>query len=116
MASRIAEKLPKSVRIGPYDLDLRVVEKMEGDDDWGSFIAHQGIEVRAEQPNDIFALDTVLHEVMHAIYEGALLEAGDKEERVVAAMASGMVQVVRDNPDLVKWMIKAAKCYTESTA
>lgn len=59
--------------------------------------------------------DTVLHEVVHAIL--ALTGQNDRfkpnkdephwpEEPVVAATATGLLAVLRDNPDLVAWLVE----------
>jgi hypothetical protein len=42
--------------------------------------------------------DTLLHEIMHAIWWTAYLEDEDKEERVVSSLSTGLLQVLRDNP------------------
>jgi hypothetical protein len=56
----------------------------------------------------VFALDTVLHELMHAVYSVCHLRVSDDEERVVGMISSSLVQVFRDNPKLVAWIEKAA--------
>lgn len=45
--------------------------------------------------------DTFLHEVLHAIYANAGLTDEDDEEKIVTMLASGLCQVIRDNPALI---------------
>lgn len=49
-------------------------------------------------------VDTVLHEVTHAIYWAYVIEDKDEEERIVTTMARAWTQVWRDNPDLLGWL------------
>ena len=59
-------------------------------------------------PEDLsLKVDTLLHELFHAIWSiGQLKEKDQEEERAVAVMASYMTQILRDNPHLVKWITK----------
>jgi hypothetical protein len=43
-------------------------------------------------------LDTILHEAMHAVWWIGGLKKSVNEEEAVAALASGMLAVLRDNP------------------
>jgi hypothetical protein len=55
-------------------------------------------------------VDTLLHEVFHAIWAiGQLKDKGQEEERAVAVMATYMTQVIRDNPHLMRWIAKNLK-------
>lgn len=50
--------------------------------------------------------NTLLHEVLHAVLHaagvGLLLE---EEEKIVLAMANGLCQVMKDNPDFLPFMM-----------
>lgn len=104
-------KLPPKVRIGPYDYKLIVVDKIKDDEEcWG--LCEQGklsITVSRAQPNSLFAVDTVVHEILHAIYVNAGLQPVSTEESVCSAIATGLTQVFRDNPKLLAWVTKAVK-------
>ena len=51
------------------------------------------------------AADTLLHEILHAIFHMADIDAEkDGEERIVSRLAPMMVQVWRDNSELRKWL------------
>ena len=47
-------------------------------------------------------MDTLTHEVFHAIWEFMNLPSRVKEEQAVHALASGFIMVLKDNPDLVR--------------
>lgn len=57
-----------------------------------------------ESLQSIKLVDTLIHEIGHAIYWAYCIEDGDKEERVVSTMATAWTQVFRDNPYLVKFI------------
>ena len=49
--------------------------------------------------------DTLIHEIMHAVwYCMSISEGGAGEEAVVRRMASGFAAVLMDNPDLLKYL------------
>ena len=50
------------------------------------------------------ARDTLLHEVLHAIYAEYRLEDEDKEERTVSTIATALTQVMVDSAELRKWL------------
>lgn len=48
--------------------------------------------------------DTLLHEIFHAIwYVMSISDGGAAEEQVVRRLASGMLQVILDNPHVLKY-------------
>ena len=49
-------------------------------------------------------LDTLLHELNHAVYWAYGMEDEDKEERIVGTMATAWAQIFRDNPEFVAWI------------
>lgn len=48
--------------------------------------------------------DTLIHEIMHAIWYQRGLQDSDTEERIVAAMASGFAEVLARNPDVRRYL------------
>ena len=55
-------------------------------------------------------VDTVLHELNHVIWAiGNLKTEKEEEERVVAVIASYLTQIVRENPHLIRWIIRNLK-------
>jgi hypothetical protein len=62
------------------------------------------IRIRPDVPSRWVIVDTVLHEINHAIFWAYLLRDNDDEERTVATIATGWTQVFRDNPALLAWI------------
>lgn len=60
------------------------------------------IYVRKDLPVDK-KYETLLHEVLHAVYMNAGLQQGDDEEKIVTALSSGLYQFLKDNKDV--WRI-----------
>src|SRR5690606_40211864 len=54
--------------------------------------------------NPMKVLDTLIHEINHAIYWAYGIEDEDKEERIVGTMATAWAQIYRDNPDLLRFI------------
>jgi len=54
-------------------------------------------------------LDTMTHELLHAVCDLMQLTDDDKEEDYVSRMATGLIAVLRDNPEYRKWMWQTLK-------
>lgn len=62
------------------------------------------IEIREDQ-SPVELRDTVLHELLHALLHSQGREyGGEVEEVYVRAIATGLIGVLRDNPELVQWL------------
>lgn len=59
------------------------------------------IFVREDLPLDK-KKETLLHEVIHAVYMNAGLQPGDDEEKIVTALSSGVYQFLKDNKDVYR--------------
>jgi hypothetical protein len=100
-------KLPDQIVIGPVTYDVRETPELKAatqDSDaapmfgvirWASGL----IEIEAEQMHDRKVV-TLWHEIVHGILENAGLD--DQPEQVVFALGFGLVQLIRDNPELVR--------------
>jgi len=99
--------IPEQVKVGAFDysIDEEEPSSMEGLD--GHLVGYRIRVARGQSPLPL--ADTVLHEVMHAIWRDRCLEDGDAEERTVGALTTGLVGVLRDNPDFVKWLVQQVK-------
>jgi hypothetical protein len=88
-----------------YDIKYLPVDKLP--DVYG--LCHKGdqrIEIRDGLP-DGEEVDTVLHEVLHAILHGMGVQLSEAvEEKFVLAAASGLISVLQDNPQFSRWLIK----------
>ncbi len=106
MAARMSASLPNSIKVGPFDFAVveiaaDIADRLREDGDIAGYTIHIG----AGQNGPRLA-DTVLHEVLHAIYRVWALSDADDEERTVTAMTTGLVSVLRDNPQFTKWLSK----------
>lgn len=97
---------PKSLRIGALKFRIEVRSlRTEPEGNWGLYeYDKQLIELDEAPPSAEFAVDTVLHELTHAIYGCSGLKPGDDEERVVSVFATWLTMLLRDNPDLLGWL------------
>ena len=57
--------------------------------------------------DDIEKCNTMLHEIMHAIFtERGLIFSDKTEERIVLSMTNGLIDFIRDNPRFFKRWLK----------
>ena len=90
------------VQIGPIVYDVVYVEELAGASS-GSLcgdIAPHKARIRINADDDSQAqIVTLWHEVVHGILFGAGMR--DHDEQIVDALAHGLVQVLRDNPEII---------------
>ena len=99
-------ELPKKVKVAAFDIKVRTWGHREADalERFGQFSAVEGaIRINGEL-SPIKLIDTLLHEIGHAIYWAYGIEDEDKEERVVGTFATAWTQVYRDNPELLEFI------------
>ena len=100
-----APKRPERVRVMGKDYLITYEDvSLLGTDSLGR--CHQGmcrIAIQSGQ-HPVEEADTVLHEILHAIwYCMSIAEGGADEEAVVRRLASGMLAVFMDNPHLLQY-------------
>ena len=95
----------KTVRIGPNDVNIDYTN-LNGEI-FGDYSYINNL-IRIEKTLTGGPLvDTVLHEILHAIWRlGQLNDVREAEERAVSVTASYLAQVIRDNPELIAWLQK----------
>ena len=104
--------LPPSVRIGPFDFRV---------DPWPPAEAAQRealgeidriglvIRIRQDLPPQRQA-ETLLHEIVHGIWSvGSIDCLVPGEEGFVSAFSTFLMQVMRDNPQLLAWFVATAE-------
>jgi hypothetical protein len=100
------ESMPRRIRIGVYDVNV-IIAPVDRDDKeiWGAYedIQHR-ITLAAEIPTKLRAVNTLVHEINHAVFKAQCLREGDDEERICDGMANGWTQILRDNPTLLVWL------------
>ena len=91
------------VKVG--GMDINIVRVPLNEEIFGDF-SYINSRIRIEEKLvGAVLVDTVLHEINHAIWAiGNLKTEKEEEERVVAVMASYWTQIFRDNPELIKWI------------
>lgn len=100
-------RLPPSVRVGAHDFTLLPlsIHEASGRRIWGRFeAAAQTIHLQQDMPTSAVAVDTILHEIGHAIWWAYGIQDDDKEERTVRTLATAWAQIFRDNPALIAWI------------
>lgn len=103
-------RLPSSIRIGPYDYALERLSDSEADRHmrWGDcWPGRYVIRIAPLIPTAAKAVNTLVHEALHAIFDAMNIEDGDKEERLVTAIGNGLSMLYRDNPWLMAWIAES---------
>ena len=106
-AAQAVRDLPDSVRVGAFDMAIVKWDAAAaaGAHAFGEFCANtQEIRIQSGMPSPTKAVDTMIHELGHAIYWCFYIEDEDKEERTVGTMSGAWTQVFRDNPWLLDWI------------
>lgn len=98
---------PKSIRIGwmDYSVEEWCPRDAAGAQRYGE-ANHAAKNIRVDTSfGPIQSADTMLHEILHALWRHANIDQVDdpSEEFLVGAIASNLTQVWRDNPDFVNW-------------
>jgi hypothetical protein len=104
--------LPRKVKVGSLTYAIEVIEglKDETGDQWGIWVGDkQTIRIEQNQPSGQWAADTVIHEILHAIWAERGLGKRPCEEQVVQAMGAGITALLQDNPKLNSWIRKAIR-------
>jgi hypothetical protein len=85
-----------TVKVGPFDFKVVEIERSE---DWGFYDpVKMEIAVQSDCHKHVKA-ETLVHEILHAIWDVYSVKKGDGEERIITAMAMGVSACIRDNPD-----------------
>lgn len=108
--------LPKQIKVGPFTFEVtndpkrweKATQNMEasGVCDTEEMVIYLDPAVKDHTKRSV----VLWHEIMHAVWDATchdmdLRDLEKAEESFVAASAPVFVQVLRDNPDLVKYLI-----------
>lgn len=107
MTVKYVQSLPDVIRVGPYKFKVCKVEKIEEEDRYfGMFHgAEETISIILNQPSKTRVADTVMHEILHAIWYTA--NPNGEEEEMVSCIATALIQVFKDTPELLTWFMRA---------
>lgn len=101
-------KCPSKIKIGPRTYDIKYVEDLRSEDDKQihgqchpdelTISLHTGQKKNTEQ-------DSVMHEVLHGIFNLIHLHMPDLEENIVCRMSPVLLGVIKENPKLVRYLV-----------
>lgn len=105
----IGNKIPTRIKV--LNLDYRIDWKDAFDmDDAGTCCTRtQVIEIASNQKPEAL-LETFVHEVIHAIWDAMDMGEAEPEEVVATRLGKGFCTVLRDNPGLVRNLLKTCAC------
>lgn len=102
-------KVPRLIKVGPFYYEVKRWKRMPADNSeaWGMCDRATNVILLSEVPGPQKQREVLLHEVLHAIYGTTGLCSKDNvpEEMVVTDMSPALLQVLRDNPDLVDYLV-----------
>lgn len=106
-------KIPSNVRVGAYDVEVATpgAVEMEHNEVEGRFLnSVLRIELRDDRPK-MFMRETLLHEILHAVIclsgTRAVLDLEtEDEEKLITLLTPALLCVLRDNPDVVRFLTK----------
>lgn len=106
-------KRPNKIKVGPTTWKILYdSEKLSTPASLGETNSFTGEIIISEDLNPQIEVETVLHEVFHAIYATFAfhwkdVKSGyDREERVVGFTAAALLGVMKDNPKFVEWVMQ----------
>jgi hypothetical protein len=99
--------IPTKVKIGA--LDYRIEVAVLPDNDYGNCDTHTQVIYLTPNQTAQSAADTLLHEILHAIYNdsGLFTIKRPDEEITVRLIATWLKGVFRDNPEVTEFILDA---------
>ena len=99
-------ELPKIIKVAGFDITIeRMNHAVSMSDqvfgDWTPIEQKIRIDLALSRHK---VVDTMIHELLHAIHWAYVIKNEDEEERIVSVTSTALTQVFRDNPDLMKWI------------
>ena len=101
----------KSIRIGYRTYKIKEWSEAElvTTESFGQCDKQRGIIYVCAHLDPVVVADTLLHEILHAVWHEYGCQDDDREERIVHTLASGLIQVMRDNPSAIRYLLKLTK-------
>ena len=99
-------KRPTKIKVACFDINIIDFTSHEASllARFGEFSALENHIKLDPAINKIKEVDTLLHELNHAIYWAYGIDDEDKEERIVGTFATAWTQIFRDNPELLEFI------------
>lgn len=97
--------MPKAVKVGAHSYTILRKTKTQMPNDIGSCDT-DGLQILIRKPvRSSIAKETLLHELLHACnYPTFVGKENVSEEDIVNATAPVLLQVLRDNPELIEYL------------
>ncbi len=98
--------MPQKIKVACFDVSIEDWKPISAatNQKYGEFSSMEMLIRIDTSVDSIKVVDTLMHEINHAIYWAYGIEDGDNEERTVSTLSTGLVQVIRDNPDLLAYI------------
>jgi hypothetical protein len=98
--------MPQRLRVGPFDYTVQSWPSREASaaERFGECDRFNNVIRVRDDISEQRSAETMIHEILHAVWDTQGLGDNDAEERIVTCLALGLSQVIRDNPDFVAWM------------
>ena len=105
----------KKIKVGYSDVKIEYLDPKTNAkwcrDHHGEFVPETSVIKLAKEQRPSEELNTLIHEILHAITyiyglnnDAGPLKKTQVEEQVVAVMANGLQQIIRDNPQLLAYV------------
>lgn len=109
---RPAEEFPDRVKLGPYRIEVKYDhDAMVAASANGAYLADTSTILLQDVCSRDVERDTVLHELLHAVWKMSVLhldypddEQDSKGEAIIQTLAPRILELLRRNPDLVRYL------------
>jgi len=102
-------KRPTKIKVACFDIDIVDWKPHSTRGKFGEYSSLENI-IRIDFSVDkINIVDTLIHEINHAIFWAYGIEDEDKEERLIGVFSTAWTQVFGDNPDLLEFIKDSLK-------
>jgi hypothetical protein len=109
MTTKKKAPMPQFVMVNPHSFELKVVPRLSTDAGVCGLCGEDDQRIAIDDDlGDTVEKETVLHELMHAIWHFTHLDkkyTDEDEEAVAWTMAPRLLALLRDNPELVAYLV-----------
>jgi hypothetical protein len=105
----VLRTLPRRIKVGAYDWRIKVDPGPSEDYGETNFDKAEITIWPANHQSPERLVGTVIHELLHVIYDGINARERELEEPVVVGFETGLVSLFRDNPKLLNWIKRGLK-------
>lgn len=111
MKKKTEDCFPSILRVGGHNVVVEWVDSLDEGEDGsttcGDYSGHPRYVIRVcRHAAETNLIDTLFHELSHAIWDIYGISEGNQEEQIVCIMASAWTQILRDNPRFFLGMVE----------